>query len=80
MRGIEVEEFDKAARATSLGGENLKLLDTTRLSLLRPDGHPGPYRQFHPLLPNNAEVQNDCLHWCLPGPIDSWNDILMQML
>lgn len=77
MRNFEVEVFEKAA-ASSLGA-NLKLLDTTRLSLLRPDGHPGPYSQFQPLI-GNDKVQNDCLHWCLPGPIDSWNDILMHML
>ncbi|CAJ2631341.1 unnamed protein product [Trifolium pratense] len=76
MRGIELEVFNKTA-ATS-PGENLKLFDTTWLSLLRPDGHPGPYRFFHPS--GNGKVQNDCLHWCLPGPIDSWNDLLMQML
>lgn len=74
MRNIEVEEFEKAKASNA----NLKLLDTTGLSLLRPDGHPGPYRQFHPL--PNAKVQNDCLHWCLPGPIDSWNDIVLQMV
>ncbi|XP_004516393.1 protein trichome birefringence-like 25 isoform X1 [Cicer arietinum] len=82
MRGIEVEEFEKAN--TLLGFENgvkLKLLDTTFLSLLRPDGHPGPYRQFQPFARDeNGKVQNDCLHWCLPGPIDSWNDIVMEML
>ncbi|ESW07224.1 hypothetical protein PHAVU_010G111700 [Phaseolus vulgaris] len=80
MRGIELEEFEKA---TSLGSQrvNLKLLDTTLLSLLRPDGHPGPYRKFQPFAKDkNAKVQNDCLHWCLPGPIDSWNDIIMQMI
>ncbi|KAG5251722.1 protein trichome birefringence [Salix suchowensis] len=72
MRNIELEEFAKAA---ALGPEKrvvLKLLDTTRLSLLRPDGHPGPYRQFQPFAGDKkAKVQNDCLHWCLPGPIDS---------
>ncbi|XP_019424033.1 PREDICTED: protein trichome birefringence-like 25 [Lupinus angustifolius] len=75
MRGIEVEEFNKGH------GANLKLLDTTYLSLLRPDGHPGPYREFHPFEKDmNVKIQNDCLHWCLPGPIDSWNDIVMEML
>ncbi|CAH1411992.1 unnamed protein product [Lactuca virosa] len=80
MRGIELEEFEKAVRIMdgSGNGSMLKLFDTTRLSLLRPDGHPGPYRAFHP--DTNGEVQNDCLHWCLPGPIDSWNDLLMNML
>ena len=25
-------------------------------------------------------VQNDCLHWCLPGPIDTWNEIFLEMM
>lgn len=78
LRSIELEEFQMAANFSKY---ELKLLDTTQLSLLRPDGHPGPYRQFHPFAEDkNAKVQNDCLHWCLPGPIDSWNDILMKMI
>ncbi|KAL5136200.1 Protein trichome birefringence-like 26 [Glycine soja] len=40
MRGIELEEFHKAKNSTTT---------PIGLSLLRPDGHPGPYRQFHPL-------------------------------
>ena len=81
MRSIELEEFEKAAIRASDQGARLKLLDTTRLSLLRPDGHPGPYRQFQPFAKDkNAKVQTDCLHWCLPGPIDSWNDIVMEMV
>ncbi|OMO64331.1 hypothetical protein CCACVL1_21851 [Corchorus capsularis] len=81
MRDIELEEFEKAASVGAENGVILKLLDTTRLSLLRPDGHPGPYRQFQPFAKDkNAKVQNDCLHWCLPGPIDSWNDLLMEII
>ncbi|KAJ4728152.1 Protein trichome birefringence-like [Melia azedarach] len=81
MRDVELEEFEKAAAIGAEMGVILKLLDTTRLSLLRPDGHPGPYRQFHPFAKDkNAEVQNDCLHWCLPGPIDAWNDLVMKMI
>ncbi|KAF5451719.1 hypothetical protein F2P56_026803 [Juglans regia] len=81
MRDIELEEVEKAASVGSENGVILKLLDTTRLSVLRPDGHPGPYRKFHPFgKDKNAKVQNDCLHWCLPGPIDSWNDLVMELL
>ncbi|KAF5189075.1 trichome birefringence-like [Thalictrum thalictroides] len=81
MRDIELEEFEKAAEVGSQRGLTLKLLDTSRMSLLRPDGHPGPYRQLHPFAKDqNAKVQYDCLHWCLPGPIDSWNDLLMQIV
>ncbi|KAI9108436.1 hypothetical protein K1719_020627 [Acacia pycnantha] len=80
LRDIELEEFTKAAESASRNGVNLKLLDLSPLSLLRPDGHPGPYREFHPFAKGkNAQVQNDCLHWCLPGPIDSWNDIILEM-
>ncbi|XP_047340812.1 protein trichome birefringence-like 24 [Impatiens glandulifera] len=76
MRNIELEEFSKIE-----GGLSIKLLDTTRMLLLRPDGHPGPYRQFQPFaIDNNAKVQTDCLHWCLPGPMDSINDLLLEMI
>lgn len=81
MRNIELEEYEKAAALGLKKGATLKLLDTTQLSLLRPDGHPGPYRQFQPFAEDkNAQVQNDCLHWCLPGPIDSWNGLVMEMI
>ncbi|KAI3453800.1 hypothetical protein Pfo_010463 [Paulownia fortunei] len=81
LRTVELEEFEKASAKASESGVNLKLLDVNPLSLLRPDGHPGPYRFFQPFAKDkNAKVINDCLHWCLPGPIDSWNDLLMEMV
>ncbi|KAK7399124.1 hypothetical protein VNO78_10300 [Psophocarpus tetragonolobus] len=81
LRDIELDEVPKAASEASNNGVNLKFVDFASLSLLRPDGHPGPYRQYHPFEKDkNAKVQNDCLHWCLPGPIDSWNDIIMEMV
>ena len=76
-----MEEFEKAAAKAADNEVNLKLLDFTNLLLSRPDGHPGPYRQFQPFAENKtAIVQNDCLHWCLPGPIDFWNDVIMEMV
>ncbi|KAA8528260.1 hypothetical protein F0562_035489 [Nyssa sinensis] len=81
LRDVELKEFEKAATKASEKGVKLKLLDLMQLSLLRPDGHPGPYRHFHPFAKGNKEkIINDCLHWCLPGPIDSWNDLLMEMV
>lgn len=82
LRDVELEEFKMASSLESRKGLVLKLFDTTKLSLMRPDGHPGAYRFFHPFegKDRNAQVQNDCLHWCLPGPIDSWNALMMQML
>ncbi|XP_006654159.2 protein trichome birefringence-like 26 [Oryza brachyantha] len=80
MRPIELEEFKKAI-AGSRNAANLKLLDTYRLSSLRPDGHVGSYR--YPFVKGDKDaksVQNDCLHWCVPGPIDAWNDLVMKMV
>ncbi|PKI19139.1 hypothetical protein CRG98_049275, partial [Punica granatum] len=54
-------------------------LDVTRLSLLRLDEHPGPYLYPFPFAYEVKDrVQNDCVHWCLPGPIDTWNEILLE--
>ncbi|KAL8266710.1 hypothetical protein R6Q59_004054 [Mikania micrantha] len=81
LREIELSEILRAKELASEKGMKVKLLDVTPLSLVRPDGHPGPYRHYYPFAKDkNAKVQYDCLHWCLPGPIDSWNDLLMNLL
>lgn len=81
LRDIELSEFHAAVEKATENGVNLKLLDFTKLLLLRPDGHPGPYRSYYPFAKDeNAKVQYDCLHWCLPGPIDYWNDVIMGMI
>lgn len=81
LRDVELEEFANVEARALEKGVNLKLLDLIRLTLTRPDGHPGPYRHFQPFAKDeNAKVVRDCLHWCLPGPIDSWNDVIMEMI
>ncbi|KAI3710735.1 hypothetical protein L2E82_40526 [Cichorium intybus] len=81
LREVELAEFAKAEAQASEKGKKLKLLDVMPLSLVRPDGHPGAYRYFYPFAKDkNAKVQYDCLHWCLPGPIDQWNDLLMKLV
>ncbi|GFP86702.1 protein trichome birefringence-like 23 [Phtheirospermum japonicum] len=81
LRDVEVLEFEKASVRARENGVKFRLLDVSPLSLLRPDGHPGPYRFFQPFAKGkSAKFISDCLHWCLPGPIDSWNDILMEMV
>lgn len=81
MYKIQLEEFGKTLLSKSDFTFRLQLADTIHASLLRPDAHPGPYRNFQPYGANdNAEVQNDCLHWCLPGAIDTWSAMLLEML
>lgn len=84
LRGLEIGQFERAVRekmGEDGGGGNVKLLDFTGMLLTRPDGHPGAYRAFRPFdKDKNAKVQNDCLHWCLPGPIDYLNDVILETI
>ncbi|KAH7660880.1 PC-Esterase protein [Dioscorea alata] len=78
MREVEVEECEKAATIGASNGVRIELLDTYHLSLLRPDGHPGPYNIYNQFDSyKKKEVHYDCVHWCLPGPIDTWSELLV---
>ncbi|KZV45601.1 hypothetical protein F511_02261 [Dorcoceras hygrometricum] len=73
----QVEEMRLAQRAEWKNGGKLDVLDVTKIMLMRPDGHPNKYSHLAGIVQSLA---NDCVHWCLPGPIDSWNDILQEMV
>ncbi|XP_052205195.1 protein trichome birefringence-like 19 [Diospyros lotus] len=75
----EVDEFRAAERELGRArGLNLKLglLDVTEAMGMRPDGHPSHYG--HP--PEKRQAIADCLHWCLPGPVDLWNELLLHVM
>ncbi|MQL93335.1 hypothetical protein Taro_025971 [Colocasia esculenta] len=61
-------------------GVSVQLLNITQLSEYRKDGHPSIHRkQWEPL--TEAQLANpgsyaDCIHWCLPGVPDVWNELL----
>ncbi|XVF71066.1 hypothetical protein PTKIN_Ptkin12aG0004800 [Pterospermum kingtungense] len=74
---IQMEEFRAAEREGRTKGKRYRLMDTTQATLLRPDGHPRTYGHWPH---ENVTLYNDCVHWCLPGPIDTWSDFLLQML
>ncbi|KAJ4961464.1 hypothetical protein NE237_021374 [Protea cynaroides] len=81
MRKIGVEELEAAKKKEMGKRVRLQALDVTKLALMRPDGHPGPYMYGFPFANGVRErVQNDCVHWCLPGPIDTWNEILLEVI
>uniref|UniRef100_A0A0E0L9R8 Uncharacterized protein n=1 Tax=Oryza punctata TaxID=4537 RepID=A0A0E0L9R8_ORYPU len=82
MRKTVVEEVAAAAAAAASTGLRFAALDVTTLANLRPDGHPGPYMRDDPFGGGGggARVQNDCVHWCLPGAIDTFNEILLQTI
>lgn len=82
IRRIEMEEVENVkTKAKQLRGFRLEALDVTKLALLRPDGHPGAYTNSFPFAKGVPDtVQNDCVHWCLPGPIGTWNEIFLDMV
>ncbi|XP_021744827.1 protein trichome birefringence-like 34 [Chenopodium quinoa] len=61
-------------------GLNIQILNITQLSEYRKEGHPSIHRkQWEPLTDeqlSNPSGYADCIHWCLPGVPDTWNEIL----
>ncbi|PUZ77605.1 hypothetical protein GQ55_1G386100 [Panicum hallii var. hallii] len=78
-RGAQVDALRETEAAARRNGAELLLLDITEAMHLRPDGHPSRYGH-----PPGSSVEGsfvvDCLHWCLPGPIDLWSELLLQLL
>ncbi|KAK8673719.1 hypothetical protein V6N13_112036 [Hibiscus sabdariffa] len=59
---------------TAVKGTGVKILDITALSELRDEAHKSQYRIF------STAAYHDCLHWCLPGIPDTWNELLVAQL
>jgi len=55
---------------TQLPASGVKLLDVTGLSILRDEAHVSKFG-IH---------RYDCLHWCLPGIPDEWNNLLFAQI
>ncbi|WCJ25434.1 TRICHOME BIREFRINGENCE-LIKE 19 [Euphorbia peplus] len=72
----QIEELKKTQKEGRKKGLKFGLLATTEAMLLRPDGHPNHYGHS----PHKNVTVNDCVHWCLPGPIDTWNEFLLYMM
>lgn len=72
MRNIQVQEIRTAKKKKK---QKFGVIDITRAMLMRPDAHPGANW-------GNKWMKgfNDCVHWCMPGPIDYWNDFLTAVI
>ncbi|KAJ0966217.1 hypothetical protein J5N97_027355 [Dioscorea zingiberensis] len=55
----------------ALKGSRFQVLDITHMSEFRADAHPSTA---------GGKKHEDCMHWCLPGLTDSWNDLLVAYL
>ncbi|KAL2523373.1 Protein ALTERED XYLOGLUCAN 4-like [Forsythia ovata] len=76
FRKIQVEEIEMAREKGEYRGNRFEILDITEIMGMRPDGHPGLYGGND----DWKKGYSDCIHWCLPGPIDVWNELLLEMI
>lgn len=84
MRRHQLNAFSSAQHNIT-NGSKLRLLDVTPVFAYRGDGHPGPYRSQDPNKitkrgPHGEPPPQDCLHWCMPGPVDTWNELLLEII
>ena len=59
-------------------------INITQISEYRIDAHSSVYTETGGKLLTEEEKANprnaDCIHWCLPGVPDTWNQIFLTML
>jgi len=69
----EQEEGNSMLRSLTTMSSKFKIhiWDVSAMSWGRADAHPGL---------TNKDGPNDCVHWCLPGVPDVWNQQLLQIL
>ncbi|KDP29554.1 hypothetical protein JCGZ_19267 [Jatropha curcas] len=71
---VSQEESSDPIVADAVKGTKIKLLDITSLSELRDEGHISRYSV------KATPGVNDCLHWCLPGIPDTWNELIVAQV
>ncbi|XP_020253345.1 protein ALTERED XYLOGLUCAN 4-like [Asparagus officinalis] len=69
VRNAQAEEVKREE------GKGFRILDVTKAMTMRADAHPGIHW-------NNQWMKgySDCVHWCLPGPVDVWNELMLEVL
>lgn len=55
----------------ALKGSSFHILNITHMSEFRADAHPSTA---------GGKKHDDCMHWCLPGLTDTWNDLFIAHL
>lgn len=84
MHEKQVMGFNRAIKKQT-NKSKLRLMDITKAFGYRHDGHPGPYRSPDPNKitkrgRDGRPPPQDCLHWCMPGPIDTWNELVLEII
>ncbi|ONI03815.1 hypothetical protein PRUPE_6G284200 [Prunus persica] len=82
--GSDLPTMHMVEKVLSKLSSKVSVLNITQLSEYRKDGHPSIYRKFWEALKpeqlSNPASYSDCIHWCLPGLPDVWNEFLFHFL
>ncbi|KAM7265423.1 hypothetical protein ACFE04_003106 [Oxalis oulophora] len=82
--GSDLETMGLVDNILSKLSSKVSVINITQLSEHRKDGHPSIYRKFwetfSPQQLANPSSYSDCIHWCLPGVPDVWNELLFHFL
>ncbi|KAL3027295.1 hypothetical protein AAZX31_03G043800 [Glycine max] len=82
--GSDLPTMSTVEKILSNLSSKVSVINITQLSEYRKDGHPSIFRKFwEPLRPeqlSNPPSYSDCIHWCLPGVPDVWNELLFHFL
>lgn len=68
-----------SAYSNASEGTKFDILNVTRMTARRKDGHSSLYYLGPKESPAPIHRQ-DCSHWCLPGVPDAWNELLYAMV
>ncbi|KAG8386521.1 hypothetical protein BUALT_Bualt03G0157100 [Buddleja alternifolia] len=71
---------ESAIRKLGTRGIKVEYMNITQMSDYRRDGHPSIYKKFYHTITEeqlkDPRSYSDCIHWCLPGVPDVWNQII----
>ncbi|XP_024967347.1 protein trichome birefringence-like 35 [Cynara cardunculus var. scolymus] len=82
--GSDLDTMRMVENVVSWLKSKVSVINITQLSEYRKDGHPSVYRKFWEARTDeelaNPMSYSDCIHWCLPGVPDVWNQLLLHFL
>ncbi|KAK3229255.1 hypothetical protein Dsin_001136 [Dipteronia sinensis] len=74
--GINQQLFVITENVTKSMKVPVHILNITTLSEYRKDAHPSLYGVSRGKRKPDQKTYADCVHWCLPGLPDTWNELL----
>jgi xyloglucan O-acetyltransferase len=73
LRDAVLEEMERVRNGA--GHVSFAMMDVTWMMEMRSDAHPGTHWDNR-----WNSGYSDCTHWCMPGAVDTWNQLLFHII